>query len=452
MTIRTPVFSGRPEGQHPGVRTNKGRGPHGRSRGKVLITRLNQDALNAWQDKDSIFDRQLRRGKRSWRRSLSARIVTLMADLRPLIQARQRLSYAAPLDVDDELYIDRPDHLGAKISGRLLGGQVKPLLLAGAAGCGKTTELRRIAANARADYVVAFCPFDRDVGVELDKGLFFSYLLWCLYRAARDCSATQTWTGPTAEITREVLHVFNEEETSSSLLTADAWPSWSTRGWTQAGQETLIRLIAEIQHLRPVLFIVDGLEKLPARISSAFMADLLQSRVFRMCPSLIVVPTRLKYGRDAITRSPEVDGAIEFLSVPVREDPSFITTVIIHRFIDAKLKAWEAAAAVTPLISMSGGIIRDAIQLVANTVQHAIDDRSETVSQQHAQQAIAEMSHALKLTLSDEPDRARKFLSHVQSTGTLPGDPEMRDLTLALNLIIEDPSGTFRVHPLIKDF
>lgn len=355
-------------------------------------------------------------------------------DLRRLIEARRQLSYAEPLSSGDPRYVERADELAIKLRSRIEEANVRQLLLTGPTGCGKSTELLSVARMVSTSRDVIYCPYDRDVGARIDQSTFFSYLLWRTAQGA--------WDQLPPESRNEIEVVFGPHDGWT-----DSYPERVLSGELQV-PDVLIRAVRALGRVRPVLLIIDGLEKLPGTVSSAAIGDLLRARVFNHCQSLLVVPARLRFGWSALQRSHEMLG-VEILPIKIPAESTSMRFV----FMVLRLRAFHVVGLDTTffLAQMSGGLVRDAIQLAADACQIALDAREETVAQAHAEQAVKLMREGLELVLSDDPERAWKFLAQVHRNGELPANAAMRDLSLSLNLILEGADGRFRVHPLLVE-
>lgn len=379
----------------------------------------------------------------------------MSADLRPLIEARRRLKYTTPLSPGDDLYVPRADSLGEKIRSRVVDAEVRQLLLAGPTGCGKTTELLRCVEELKQTHTVVFCPYDRDVGVRLDRRLFARYLLW---RAATEAFNNPDKIRVHPDFRKTVEKVIGDVSKPIPFrAVADV-----TRAYTYAGDlqvreapatdELIEHLIAEVLSSQPnFLLVIDGLEKLPMTVTSADIGTLLQAPFFQSCQSVLVIPPRLRFGWSALTRAPELaDTGVELL--PIKIDQSlidkFIIKVILNRCDDV---LQGKADLYVDINKHCGSIVRDAIQIAADACQAALDDRAEKVKPKHIKAACQGMREAFLLVLSDDTPKALHFLKETKTTGRLPPDPTLRDLTISLNLVLENSDGTFRTHPLLDE-
>lgn len=371
-------------------------------------------------------------------------------DLRPLGRALRELNFAAPLAENDPRYIQRPDGLGAKVMSRIEDSGAQMLLIAGPPGSGKSTELLHYSDLARRSFSVFHCPYDRDAGTSSHRSVFFQYLLWRLLYVATETSAQAVPLSQ--EIIRDSLSLLGIAQPKLPTSPASFFAELAANPALPKEREALLldtteRILAEVHRHLPPLLIIDGLEKLPLRVPSSEILDLLRARIFDRCQAIVVVPARVHFGASSISRSAGLREGTSLLRILLGEDRSFVREVL-HRRVGALLGEEE----IEHLCKYSGGLVRDSIQLAADACQNALDQRSAQVQMAHVERACAQMRQMLVLALSDFTERAYKFLETVDEGGGLPGDPEMRDLTLSLNMIIEGEDGRFRVHPLLEDW
>lgn len=122
-------------------------------------------------------------------------------DIQPLQRALRALSFTIPLDEGDPSYVERSDGLGQKILDHIMVPSTHRLLLAGPAGCGKSTELLQIHKLAYPTYAVFVCPCDRDLDLyRFDPVVLVMYLAWRMVVVAKADGFTLT-----NEIQEEVL-------------------------------------------------------------------------------------------------------------------------------------------------------------------------------------------------------------------------------------------------------
>src|ERR1700722_6822122 len=103
----------------------------------------------------------------------------MATDIRPLQQALSALRFTVPLEEGDPNYVERADGLGQQILDRIMIPSTHRLLLAGPAGCGKSTEMLQLHRLAYPNSSVFICPCDRDLDLfRFDPSLLVRYLIW----------------------------------------------------------------------------------------------------------------------------------------------------------------------------------------------------------------------------------------------------------------------------------
>jgi len=370
----------------------------------------------------------------------------MTVDLRPLQQALSALRYTTPLGEGDPGYVLRPDGLGQQILNRIMVPGTHRLLLGGPAGCGKSTELIQIHRLAYSGYTVVFCPCDRELDLyKLELITLIRYLVWRILLVNSMDPSQQFKLTP--EIVRDALACVGSP---TSLLPN---PRMFFAGLAKNAPEvdparlfdTFSRLVSEIERaFKPVLLLVDGLEKVPPHRREETLGDFVRSPLLDGCQAVIVVPIWTLYGKDSLELSPDV----EVLRVGLTEDTRFVRTIVWMRagfvFDESALNA---------VAHLSGGLPRDGLQLAWQACRAAMDERTSTkVEIRHVLLALHGIQQGFEAMLSDEPERARTFLRSVRETQRLPGDPEFRDLVLGHGIVLPKPDGTFRVHPAIESF
>src|SRR5262249_22738985 len=99
--------------------------------------------------------------------------------------------------------------------------------------------------------------------------------------------------------------------------------------------ETLIatwtRLVREMKRSgRSVVFLVDGLGKIPGERFLSLVPDLIRTSTLNECQSVTVVPNWSLQGWAALSR----DDQVEILDIPIIEEPGFIRAVLERRAPD----------------------------------------------------------------------------------------------------------------------
>lgn len=392
----------------------------------------------------------------------------MAVNLAVLQQTISKLRYTTALsfdgsDIDAMLfaqqhYVPRQDQLAQKIVQRVVAPAAPMLLVAGPMGCGKSTELGRLP-GLLVPSLTVWCPCDQDLDLyELDDVTLMQYVLWRTLRAAERQKYALS-----SEIARDVNAIL---PINNSL----ALPEFRTHSARRADQiasaqliATAARLVAEIKQIassnatgllvlqalvgsgRPLsphpVVVVDGLEKTPTPRLDV-VRRFLRSTFLDGCQSVVVVPSWAVHGENSLWSYPNVD----VFDIPVSEDPAFVAQVITTRAGNAIVP--DAIAAIARL---SGGLVRDGLQIATRACRAAADAGVVPVQVEHVLQAKAALVAAYGAMFSDDPKLARTFLREVRATGQLPGYPAMRDRMLSSSAILPRGDGSYRVHPLLSD-
>lgn len=359
----------------------------------------------------------------------------------PLESAIRELRFTMPLPDTDPRYVQRRDALGQRLLNRVMVPSAKRLLLAGPAGCGKSTELRQIGLLAATRYKVVLCPCDRDL--DLHRLSRRSLLDYAIARVFDECESKKL----SADIVRDVRRSLRGTDTAHGTISiklmlgsmADELPVDD-----DFRAATLARLCAEIARTTTqVLLLLDGLEKVPTDLLNEIVLDgFVRSPALAECQSLIVIPHWSVYG----WRAQRLYEDTEVFEISVDEDSSFVVEVLERRASGA-----FQPDALREVARLSGGLVRDGLQLGHNACRAAMDDLALQVTTKHVERSRREMLRTYVNIFSDEPERAKWFLTEVRRSGELPGDERWRDRMLASGAVLPRPDGTFRIHPVIDD-
>jgi energy-coupling factor transporter ATP-binding protein EcfA2 len=357
----------------------------------------------------------------------------------PLERAIRELRFTMPLPETDARYVQRRDKLGQRLLNRVLVPSVERLLLAGPAGCGKSTELRRVGAAAVSHYNVVLCACDRDL--DLHRPTRRMLLDHAISRVLEDGASG-------CELSTDILR---DVERSIGVRPAPGALEW--RSTIQSDGEpvdddfrarTLARLCAEIgDKASRVLLLVDGLEKVPSDLLGEVVLDgFVRSPALAGCQSLIVIPHWSVYG----WRAQRLYEDTEVFEIPVDEDPAFVADVLERR-----APGVFYPEALREIARLSGGVVRDGLQLGHNACRAAMDALESMVKIEQVEHSQREMLRTYVNIFSDDPERAKWFLTEVRRSGELPGDERWRDRMLASGAVLPRSDGTFRVHPVVDD-
>ena len=326
-----------------------------------------------------------------------------------------------PLDADSELYVPRP--LG---SGKLLAQKLRrtprPILVAGPAGVGKSTELARTKVELGADHPCVHLRVDRtdDPRKLTGKGL--------LRRIAVEmCAAAEGGTPP--------LRGDVESDPTFDDVTLK-----------------LLRSVRKKMGEYPIL-LLDGMEKVPVE-SLLPLTEMLQ-REFPETPKALVVPLAIVYGSrlEEFFGGDAIVHAVSPLEISGEEGKSgrvFLAKVLQRRLglqrVPAGLTATHQRAAV-----WSGGVVRTYLQLMVDAAGYAELEGLKLPQILHLNQAVADQRDSLRrLLIAGDTSRI------AEADGTdgreLPLATRIRLLSHGLLLEYEDePVPTVRPHPLIEE-
>lgn len=362
------------------------------------------------------------------------------ADLRPLTRVLKKLDFTSPLDAEDDRYVPRKDGLGERLINRLLAPTTRMLLLAGPAGCGKSTELLHIEKELWQEYTTCFCPCNKDLDLyRLDEATLYRYVLW---------RVLSTWQSELTEqftLTPEIVVEAQRRIGTNEMRMQHPFFFFANQPPPEQGRDvgalvdTLHRLFSEIRRVfLPVLLLLDGLEKVPPE-SAKVLRDFARSPALADYQAVMTIPFWLLYGWESPRHWPDV----EVLEVPIVSGIEFVQEVVARRVGTIFDKQ-----ALQALAHHSGGVVRDGLSLAAIAARAALDDREPKVSSAQVEKAIAQLRTSYKQAFSDDLPRARQFLSHIKQKGELPPDREWRTRMLASGAVVPGDRGSFFVHPL----
>ena len=330
-------------------------------------------------------------------------------------------------------YVERPDALGQRILDRIMNPISHRLLLAGPAGCGKTTEIHQVVRLAHPNYTVFLCPCDRDLDLyRFNRVLLVRYLLWRIVFIA---SQPQTPIKLSQEIVRDVLQSVGANDTKLDnprlFFSEVKLPPTSSSIYI-----TLQRLLAEVDN---PLLLIDGLEKIPTDAAES-LREFVRSPELNACQAVVIVPNWALLGWDGVRTYEDV----EILEIAVPPVPDFVRAVLVRRVGES-----FTSTALDLTAEWSGGVVRDGLQLAGTACRRAMDDRSPTVEANHVQAAVRALREAFRSMISDDPVSAGQFLDEVRRSRQLPGNPVLRDRLLGNGIVLPNEDGSFRVHPCV---
>ncbi len=310
---------------------------------------------------------------------------------------------------------------------------------------------------------MVLCRCDRELDLyTADRITIVRYVLW---RILRECTETdlQALFTLSPSIVRDVLTSIGA---ASVKLPGTPRLFFSRAG--SAGPEkeafiadTFARLVKEAEEkFRPLLILIDGLEKVPPASFDKVVAAFVRSPELDGCQSVVVVPTWQLQGRDR----QGAFGDVDIFEIPVGGKFLFVRHVLERRLVgnedgtprppNAKAIGEKGATVMDrvrlqEIALLSGGIARDGLELAAGACRAALADRVLPVTSEHVEMARREMVRAYQRIFSDDPERVSRFLDHVRKTGKLPGDPEWRDTLLGCGAVLPLENNAYRVHPIL---
>lgn len=363
-------------------------------------------------------------------------------DIRPLQKALRALRFTTPLQEGDASYVERSDGLGQQILDHIMVPTTHRLLLAGPAGCGKSTELLHLHRLAHPSYAVFLCPCDRDLDLyHFDPVTLVRYLLWRLVFVAMETELSQSLK-LSIGIQKDALKCLGRIE-DVRLSNPRLFFSQLEGNDEAQVHATFSRLVSEIEEaFLPVLLLIDGLEKMPPTLPADTLGSFIRSPLLDHCQSVSIVPSWTLYGWESMEQFPDT----EVLRIPISDDPTFVRAVVALRAGDV----FERGA-LDKIAELSGGVVRDGLQIASIACRAAMSERSSGgVTEAHVERGRDALQQSFQSMLSDEPVLAQQFLQHVDKFGKLPGQPNLRNQLLGNGVVLPNPNGSFRVHPCAK--
>jgi hypothetical protein len=372
----------------------------------------------------------------------------------------RNLSPDRPLALEDSRYVERPDDGGARIAEWILRADKDRIFLAGPTGIGKSTELARAASELQPHRVVCLVPLDRleDIRLVTPESLLLRMagrLAWLAIEHLQ------------LELSPGIRHVLAargmldaKHDTGGGEMVADA----------QTIATAAIREVARSSRQGRVVFLVDGLEKLPREAGPGVFAAL--ASLPEGSEVAAAVPWHAACGPQAfdtlqsgwklvILRPLLVDGAIapgvRFLAtiaarrLGLADDAFHISaSALKNRLVPVPVRRVVSRAA-----AMSGGIPRTFLQLLADAVSYVRFRAGITPD------PIWPDKDALDDAIRDHEDSLRRLLlpgdlaemHAVDGTGGEEMDADRRIRLLTHGILIESSErgrAVLRPHPLVR--
>lgn len=331
-----------------------------------------------------------------------------------------------PIAPGETNYVERPDRASARIAEAVLAGR-SPVLVAGPAGVGKSTELAHLAAALGAERTVELIQLDRALNMRVATGHDVLAVLAVrfsieveMYRMAGGGSI-ELFDRPDAAIADDITKVLR-----------------------QAGPRQLLA--------------IDGIEKCPPQVSAELFETL--ARFCDDADFVVVVPWHAAYGPDAQQVMHPNEKFIAMRPLPdTDETAEFFAQVLGARLglsaADSRLHMLESrgtwSGVVRAAALLSGGIPRTLLQLMADAGSRAQTSRGEPWP----------TPEDLNEAAQDQTDSLRRLLlpGDVAAIRGIDGsDGRELDLSRKLRLLnhglvlesVENGRATLRAHPLLR--
>lgn len=360
-----------------------------------------------------------------------------------------RLKPNRPLDPGDAAYVERPD--GApRLAEWVVTGR-SPVLVGGAVGVGKSTELACCARALKDQRIACLVPLDRfeNMRALTPEGMQLRIAARLAYLAARHLNL------PLTPLVLDELERRGLIPRELAPQTTSQFPNWSA-------EELLLLVLREVQRLSKqgrVTLLLDGLEKTvgePARL----LFDALE-RLLPEADLVVVVPFQFVYGERAdIVLSP---GEKLFTIPPLDvSGPNgdvgqafFRAMTALRLGLDLKDPAvpseFSGSGGVVEVCAReSGGIPRTFLQLLADAASYARIGGEDWPALVHVTRAIEEQRDSFRRLLTPGDDQA--LLSAEGTDGrNLPTPQKLRLLSHGLLLERrEEGRPVMRSHPIVE--
>lgn len=380
-------------------------------------------------------------------------------------------------------YVERPDNPADRLRRILLRPYHSPpkLFFSGHRGCGKSTELARLAADP--DIKARFFPVHFSIRKEADiNSLDYRDVLTIMggqlyqqYRAAGGKLDKQllkeldSWRGKLEEqITTTISGRIriSEAELEAGLdnfftkLVAKVKLEPRTRHEIRqvlerdiTGLLDIINLIVASIHAkekRSPLILIDDLDKPSLEVSRTIFCQQREIMLQPACPIVYTVSSPLFYGvefealRDRAVFLPNIKVYERESDVPATERETLRRAVLCR--MDAELISPEALDLIA---QMSGGVFRELMRLMRSAVDRALESGSNRITTEHAQAAAAEIRGEYRRILNRDQ---RRLLARVHDTHQL-DDPAQAAPLLQLLALLEyaDDEPWFDCHPVLVE-
>lgn len=307
------------------------------------------------------------------------------------------------------LYADRTKPLASWLAPALSAVQTGKWLLLGQNGVGKSSELARVSAILQKNFCVLTPPIDRTL--ELSHCGWHTILVVAALEATRGVQDDDPETGEEWPIS---LHLETALKRAMPKLTVAATPSQWIRNDPRAAHELIdsnraqfwdaaISLLRHYEALRgkPLLFILDGLEKLGEGGAQRMFGDERRHLLDIPFAVLTTAPLFISFWQSF----GDIEG--DFIAAPRLRAPSHKLDELGYKFLwDIAVRRGASGvvsnAIIDQMISWSGGLPRQLVQLLAASATQALSDGQATVTEESFARARLRVSERWQYQLDAE--------------------------------------------------
>lgn len=354
-----------------------------------------------------------------------------------------KLAPNRPLGFNDPVYVPRPAALGTHGGERLavlLRGAKRPIVVAGPAGAGKSTELAVAAGLLQKEWVACPVPLDRLLDV---------------HRLTAD-EALNHAAGHLATIALSLLRIklsteLKAELVANGVLNAKYAPEGASKA-AVGGAELLLRTVREVRKIGrrgQVALFVDGLEKCPEATARDVTLGLLAMR--DEIGLVIVAPPGLTTGPASYDVVSQVR-VVPLRALPVMREPGapwqsareFFRAVVMKR-LGLETLPMNMVNVLNTAAEFSGGVLKSYLQLVQDAAGYAAVHGRDALTVRDVEDAARDATDVMTCLLRDGDTAS---LREADGTAGIEVPLERRLRYLVHGLMLEyEVDGRSVVHP-----
>lgn len=419
---------------------------------------------------------------------------------RPILDIFDPFSYLWGNQIDS-LFVERPDSPYLRIQSILISDLPQKILVTGQTGCGKTSEMAKLAREAEKDFFVIWLDVRRSLDMFNVSHVEIIFAIGAaVYYVAREKkikiseklidSLVESLSTVVREVTRKDDFKLDAgtilKNLATGILTRVGVPMMSLEPLSAPfslglGEATISRqevkpkiseILKQVNEIiketrekakKPLLLIVDGLDRIEIDQAKLIFA---QSYLLVQLPgNVIYTAPALLYYSPYLQSARALFKTIEFPNVKLRERANeskglceegreIMMEVIRKRCSyahpNSTMDETIAPDAAELLVEMSGGVMRELIQLFHEAVLTALLNKSKRIDRGIAEKAVSAIRRKYAAGLR-EPSTQVEVLRKVLSSHQIPegdvGDQLLQNLYV-LGYINDDI--WYDVHPIVK--